>query len=187
VSAAVDYVECGRWSILSLLFCINIITLPPPPLLYITHPHRTPRHKNFSISGYVEAMPRRKTVAAPGEGLRAVTEAEKEETATSVEAAAGRRSAGSYGGGGSSGMPLAGMSDDELWALVVARRVMRARGEGVEAVAAFGEHVFGLRPAAHHVEWMEERLRNKRVATVAPPESAKTRKGTTSGVVWEKM
>lgn len=71
-------------------------------------------------------------------------------------------------------MPLAGMSDDELWALVVARRVMRARGEGVEAVAAFGEHVFGLRPAAHHVEWMEERLRNKRVATVAPPESAKT-------------
>jgi len=50
----------------------------------------------------------------------------------------------------------------------------RARGEGVGAVAAFGEYVFGVKPAGHHRKWLKAKLTNKRVVIVAPPESGKT-------------
>jgi len=49
-----------------------------------------------------------------------------------------------------------------------------ARGDGPEAVAAFGELVFGVRPAAHHLDWITKKLAHRRVVIVAPPESAKT-------------
>jgi predicted phage terminase large subunit-like protein len=50
----------------------------------------------------------------------------------------------------------------------------RAHGNGADAVYAFGEYVFGVKPAAHHKLWIERKLEHKRVAIVAPPESAKT-------------
>src|SRR3990167_1028884 len=49
-----------------------------------------------------------------------------------------------------------------------------ARGEGVAAVAAFAELVFGVVPADFHREWIIEILSNKRVAITAPPEAANT-------------
>lgn len=49
-----------------------------------------------------------------------------------------------------------------------------ATWDGVESVAAFGEYVFGKRPAKHHRAWLSEALENNRVAIVAPPESAKS-------------
>jgi len=66
------------------------------------------------------------------------------------------------------------LPDEMVLALAVAERIEEARGEGEEAVAAFGEHVFGYAPAAHHRAWIRERLENRRVAIMAPPESAKT-------------
>lgn len=71
----------------------------------------------------------------------------------------------------SSTSPLLEIPEPHRYRLLLAAS---AQGEGVEAVADFGELVFGLRPAAHHRAWIEERLTNKRVATVAPPDSAKT-------------
>lgn len=49
-----------------------------------------------------------------------------------------------------------------------------ARGEGVAAVAAFGELVFGKKPAEHHRAWLTHVLAHPRTVIVAPPESAKT-------------
>src|SRR3990167_6680919 len=76
--------------------------------------------------------------------------------------------------GTETGLDFSAMPDEIVLALAVAERIETAMGQGVEAVGAFGEHVFGYAPAAHHREWIGERLENKRVAIMAPPESAKT-------------
>ncbi len=66
------------------------------------------------------------------------------------------------------------IDDDLLYELYVNARIERAQGEGVAAVMAFGEHVFGQKCPAHVQLWLAEIFENKRVAIVAPPASTKT-------------
>lgn len=49
-----------------------------------------------------------------------------------------------------------------------------AQGDDVRALCDYAELVFGVRLAAHHVQWVTEILSHKRVVITAPPESAKT-------------
>lgn len=66
------------------------------------------------------------------------------------------------------------LPDEVLARLELADLVLTARGTGVEAVAAFGQYVFGVSPVKHHRAWLEAKLNHRRVVIVAPPESAKT-------------
>ena len=66
------------------------------------------------------------------------------------------------------------MPAEALRKLEVLERVDTARGEGVEAVVAFGRHVFGYKAAAHHRQWLAEEEASDRVCIQAPPSSAKT-------------
>src|SRR3972149_6040449 len=67
-----------------------------------------------------------------------------------------------------------GLTPEQYGALVELEVADRARGEGPEAVYAWAELEFGVKPAAYHREWVEEIFANKRVAITAPPEAAKT-------------
>lgn len=64
--------------------------------------------------------------------------------------------------------------DELLRQLALLDLADQARGETLDALAAFGELVFFVPMPAHVREWMTEILGNKRVAVTAPPESAKT-------------
>lgn len=79
---------------------------------------------------------------------------------------------------------LASLTDDQAQALYLDALAARAQKDDVEAVAAFGELVFGQRPARHHRQWIAEVLANLRVGIVAPPESAKTTWVTKTLVAW---
>lgn len=61
-----------------------------------------------------------------------------------------------------------------LQALEALDLIDTARGEGVEAAAAFGRYVFGVAPAAHHRQWLAESFESDRICIQAPPSSAKT-------------
>jgi len=69
---------------------------------------------------------------------------------------------------------FSGLTPEQYGALVELELADRARGEGPEAVYAWAELEFGVKPAAFHREWVEEIFANKRVAITAPPEAAKT-------------
>ena len=86
---------------------------------------------------------------------------------------------------------LASLTDDEVQGLYLKALAARARLDDVEAVAAFGELVFGQRPARHHRLWLEHMLAaprpgisGSRVTITAPPESAKTTWGTVIKTAW---
>ena len=66
------------------------------------------------------------------------------------------------------------MPPEAISRLEALERIDTARGEGVEAVCAFGEYVFGLKAAAHHRLWLTEEEESDRVCIQAPPSSAKT-------------
>ena len=69
---------------------------------------------------------------------------------------------------------FSGLTPEQYAALSELELADRARGEGPEAVYAWAELEFGVKPAPFHREWVEEIFANKRVAICAPPESAKT-------------
>lgn len=76
---------------------------------------------------------------------------------------------------------LASITPDQKQQLYLLALAATARGDGVEAVADFGEVVFGFVPAPIHRTWLENAetpppsgLSGPRVAATAPPESAKT-------------
>jgi len=66
------------------------------------------------------------------------------------------------------------MPPEAISKLEALERIDTARGEGVEAVCAFGEYVFGLKAAEHHRAWVEKLLTNDHTVITAPPSSAKT-------------
>lgn len=71
--------------------------------------------------------------------------------------------------------PVLELDDESLAELGLARRILAARGEGVEAVKAFGKHVFFVDCPAHVEAWLVEFFENPdNLAIQAPPESAKT-------------
>lgn len=60
-----------------------------------------------------------------------------------------------------------------------------AKGDGVEAIIAFGELVFGKIAAAHHRAWLAEMLAGLRTVVTSPPESAKTTWGNIIKNAWK--
>ena len=66
------------------------------------------------------------------------------------------------------------MPPEAISKLEALERIDTARGEGVEAVCAFGEYVFGLKAVVHHRAWLTEEEQSDRVCIQAPPSSAKT-------------
>lgn len=69
-------------------------------------------------------------------------------------------------------------SDEMLYAVAKLAHeedlILAARGDGVDAVVAFGEFVFGKIATKFHRTWIENDLTIKRSVTTAPPGSAKT-------------
>lgn len=65
-------------------------------------------------------------------------------------------------------------TDEQIKQLATLELIETAQGDDLNAVAAFGRHVFGKVAAKHHRVWISEVLQNLRVGITAPPESAKT-------------
>ncbi len=76
------------------------------------------------------------------------------------------------------------MPPDDLVLFTEVVLAKRAQGDDVGAVAAFGQLVFGKRPAAIHRDWIAEVLGHLRGAASAPPASAKTTWITTITMAW---
>jgi len=66
------------------------------------------------------------------------------------------------------------IDDDALASVLFADDIVAARGDGVDAVVAFGALVFGKIASRQHRTWIENDLTFNRVCTTAPPGSAKT-------------
>lgn len=69
---------------------------------------------------------------------------------------------------------FAAFSEDDLRKLALLELADDARGDGMDALRAFGRCVFDVDMPAHIETWFTEILGNLRVAITAPPESAKT-------------
>ena len=86
---------------------------------------------------------------------------------------------------------LASITPDQEEQLYLQLLALSAQGDTVQSVCDFGELVFGVRAAKHHILWIEQMLAEprpgvsgSRVAITAPPESAKTTWGTIIKTAW---
>lgn len=66
------------------------------------------------------------------------------------------------------------LPDEALLPLIFLMDLETAKGEGVDAVVAFGKVVFGKVATPIHRKWIHDDLTHKRSVTTAPPGSAKT-------------
>ena len=79
---------------------------------------------------------------------------------------------------------LASITPDQEEQLYLQLLALSAQGDTVQSVCDFGELVFGVKAAKHHIGWIGHILENLRTGIVAPPESAKTTWITKITVAW---